>query len=252
MGLKFNGVDGGDGGVRWYDTEKGVVLRRTLDEYGLTHDVTEIAFSRLVVRTKERKMKLHPDHKPSPETEGAFYINGYCSDKDLRITFATGMRDKIVISKNLVDFLFCSTNQSFTSCFRLGNGDRHLREFAKCPGYYITYITDSDAEYDFMGTHYVHPKMQARAFLYESGDCRHYTIGRPYGKNAYELREALRKWLPCGTEVGWKLTDAFIKLGGAQYDNFDNRKGITIHDQYDRTFNHKPLYEDENIKIRYK
>lgn len=252
MGLKFNGVDGGDGGVRWYDTEKGVVLRRDLDAYGLDHSCTELAFSRLVVKTKPRGMILHPDHKPSPETKGAFYINGICSDENLRITFATGMRDKIVISKNLVDFMFCSTNQSFTSCFRLGNGAARLRNFANCPGYYITYITDSDAQYKFNGREYTHPKMQARAFLYESGDNRHYTIGRPYGKNAYELRDALRKWLPCGTEVGWPLTDAFKALNGEQYDNFDNRENITIHDRYDKTFDNTALYNDAEIEIRYK
>ena len=251
MGLRFNGVDAGDGGVRWYDTEKGTVLRRSLDAYGLDHSCTELAFSRLVVKTKPRKMMVHPDHKPSPTTEGAFYINGICSDENLRITFATGMRDRIVISKNLVDFLFCSTNQSFTSCFRLSNGSEKLRKFAECAGYYIAYITDSEAEFEYCGTVYKHPKMQARAFLYESGDNRHYTIGRPYGKNAYELRDALRKWLPCGTEVGWELTEAFKKLNGEQYDNFDNGRGITIHDKYDRTFNKNALYEDEGIKIRY-
>lgn len=249
MGLKYNGVDGGDGGVRWYDTDKGVIIHKRLSDYGMTHDVTELEFSRRIVKTKPRDMKIHPDHVEAPDAEGAFYINGVCSDANLRITFATGMRDKIVISKNVVDFLFCSTNQSFTSCFRLGNGDRKLRNFAKCPGYYISYITDSEAEYEYCGHKYVHPKMQARAFLYESEDNRHYTIGRPYGKNAYELRDALRRWLPCGTEIGWELSDAFKGLCGEQYDNFDRDK--TIHDAYDKTFNHKPLYDDAVIKIRY-
>ena len=67
------------------------------------------------------------------------FINGICSDDNLRITFATGARDKLVISKNLVDFLFCSTNQSFTSCFKLQNDTMNkLKKFCETDGYYIT------------------------------------------------------------------------------------------------------------------
>ena len=248
MALKYNGVDAADGGVRWYNPESGNIIHRTLDHYELDHSVSELEFSRKVIKTKPRGMTLHPDHIASPETKGAFYINGICSDKDLRISFATGMRDKIVISKNLVDFLFCSTNQSFTSCFRLQNGDAHLREFQRTEGYYICYITDGEGEYEFDGVKYIHPKMQARAWLFESECCSHYCVGRPYGKNGYELREALRKWLPNGLEIGWDLTQGFKNLNGKQYDNF--RNGKIVHDVYDRTFNHDGLYNDQPIKIR--
>lgn len=249
MALKYNGVDGGHGGIRWYNPSDGKVIQKFLDDYGLDHSVGELEFSRQVIKTKPRGMILHPDHVPSPETEGSFYMNGICSDKDLRITFATGMRDKIVISKNIVDFLFCSTNQSFTSCFGLHNGDEQLRRFQKTKGYYICYITDGDGEYEYKGKKYIHPKMQGRAWLFESGCCTHYTVGRPYGKTGYELREALRKWLPNGLEIGWKLTSDFLALNGAQYDNFDREK--TIHDSYDKTFNSEKLYDDNKIKIRY-
>lgn len=251
MALKFNGVDGGDGGVRWYNPESGKILHKELSDYGLDHSVSELAFSRLVIKTRRRVMTLHPDHVPSPGTEGAFYINGICSDKDLRITFATGMRDRIVISKNEVDFLFCSTDQSFTSCFRLGNGDAKLRKFARCEGYYITFITDgTTSDYRYEGKTYTHFKMQARAFLFESEDNLHYTVGRPYGKSGYELRDALRRWLPSGTEIGWNLRMSFLELHGEQYDNFNGE--CTIHDKYDRTFNRDPLYDDQLITIGYK
>lgn len=250
MALKFNGVDGGDGGVRWYNPETGKVIRKTLEDYELTHECSEIEFSRKVIKTQKRKMSLHPDHVPSPKTKNAFYINGICSDKDLRITFVTGCRDKLVISKNLVDFLFCSTNQSFTSCFRLENDTyNRLSQFCNTDGYYITYLTQEDAEYDWRGIKYKHPKMQGRAWLFESKDHLHFTVGRPYGKSGYELRDALRRWLPNGTEIGWELNESQKNLHGSQYDNFDNCRHVSCHDVYDKTFNRKPLYDDFDMKI---
>ena len=248
--LRYNGVDAGDGGIRWYNPETGKVIHKTLDEYGLTHECTEIEFSRKIIKTTPRDMILHPEHKPSPNTPGAFWINGICSDKDLRITFATGARDKLVISKNEVDFLFCSTDQSFTSCFRLPNGTENtLRKFQKTRGYYITYLTQDDAEFDWGGVKYTHPKMQGRAFMFESQNRQHYTVGRPYGKSGYELRDALRRWLPNGLEIGWELNDEQKKLDGKQYDNFNNDKNVTCHDYFDKTFNSKKLYNDFDILI---
>lgn len=251
MAIKFNGVDGGDGGVRWYDANKGEIIHKNLEEYGETHECTELEFSRKHVGTHPRNMYIHPDHIESPGTEGAFWINGHCSDKDLRITFATGERDKIVISKNYVDFMFCSTDQSFTSCFNLSHGDGQLKLFNRCPGYYITYITDGESDYEYCGKMYTHPKMQARAWLFESSNGQHYTVGRPYGKSGYELRDTLRRWLPNGTEVGWKLSEEQLETcNGHQYDNWDVEK--TVHDRYDATFNSKPLYDDQSIKIEIK
>lgn len=249
--LRYNGVDAAEGGVRWYNPENGKIVHKTLEDYELTHECSEIEFSRKIIKTTPRNMVLHPEHVPSPDTVGAFYINGICSDKDLRITFATGARDKLVISKNVVDFLFCSTNQSFTSCFKLANGtERKLRTFQETEGYYITYLSQDNAECEYCGQKYIHPKMQGRAWLFESRDHQHFLVGRPYGKSGYELRDALRRWLPNGTEIGWKLNDAQIKLDGLQYDNFDLRNNVFCHDVYDKTFNPKALYDDQPIKIK--
>lgn len=251
MSVKFNGVDAGNGGVRWYNPETGHVQEKSLDDYGLTHDISEIEFSRQIIKTKMRNMELHPDHKQCKETEGAFCINGIWSDKDLRITFATGNRDKIVISKNLTDFLFCSTNQPFTSCYKLANGtENKLKLYNKITGYYITYITQETAEYFYNGRNYIHPKMNARAWLFESPDGINFTVGRPYGKSGYELRDALRRWLPTGTTIGWKLSEEQENVQNYQYDNF--LEGKTIHDKYDNTFNTNPLYKDSPIVIKYK
>ena len=250
MALKFNGVDGGDGGVRWYNPATGDVVHKELSAYELDHSCSELEFSRKVVKTKPRDMIPHPDHVPDPDNKDAFWINGFCSDKDLRITFATGMKDKIVISKNLVDFLFCSTNQPFTSCYRLDNGtEKKLEMYNKTPGYFIAYITQEDATYTFEDTEYTHPKMQARCWLFRSEDGQHYIVGRPYGKTGYELRETLRQWLPNGTEIGWSLGDKQKGIIGYQYDNFDG-EGVAIHDKYDKTFNKDCLYKDE-FKITY-
>lgn len=248
--LRYNGVDAGGGGVRWYNPENGKILHKSLSDYDLTHECSEIEFSRKIIKTQKRTMILHPDHTESPETIGAFYINGICSDKDLRITFATGVKDKLVISKNEVDFLFCSTNQSFTSCFKLENGTfGKLKKFNKTEGFYITYLTQDNAEYEYDGVKYTHPKMQGRAWLFESDDHMHFLVGRPYGKSGYELRDALRRWLPNGTEKGWHLNKQQVALDGLEYDNFDNCNHTSCHDIYDRTFNKKPLYDDQQIKI---
>lgn len=250
MALKFNGVDGGDGGVRWYNPETGKIIHKNLEDYELTHECSEIEFSRKVIKTSKRTMSLHPDHVASPNTNGAFYINGICSDENLRITFVTGCKDKLVISRNLVDFMFCSTNQSFTSCFKLDNGTYNkLARFNKTDGFYITYLTQEIGKYWFNGREYEHPKMQGRAWLFESKDHQHFTVGRPYGKSGYELRDALRRWLPNGTEIGWELNESQIALNGEEYDNFDNRENISRHDIYDRTFNRNPLYNDSDINI---
>lgn len=252
MALKYNGVDGGDGGVRWYNPETGNVIRKELSDYELDHNVGEIEFSRMIIKSRKRVMTLHPDHKESPETEGAFWVNGICSDKDLRITFATGMKDKIVISKNLIDFLFCSTDQSFTSCFRLDNDTYgRLEMFNGVQGFFISYITQENVDYKYRDKIYNHPKMMGRAWLFRNESTQHYTVGRPYGKSGYELRDALRRWLPNGTEIGWALNDEQKNIQRQEYDNFYN--GRTIHDKYDKTFNSKKLYEDEDtilVKVK--
>lgn len=244
MALKYNGVDAGDGGVRWYNPETGNVIHKELCDYGLDHSVSEIEFSRQVIKSKKRVMELHPDHISSPETKGAFYINGICSDKDLKITFSTGIRDRLVISKNLVDFMFCSTDQSFTSCFKLENETySKLKRFNETEGFFITYIYQETGKYIYQGKEYEHPKMMGRAWLFRSGDAEHYTVGRPYGKSGYELRDALRRWLPNGTEIGWRLNSSQIDIQREEYDNFYH--GKTIHDKYDATFNASKLYSDE-------
>lgn len=252
MALKYNGVDAGDGGVRWYNPETGNIIHKELSDYELDHNVGEIEFSRMIIKSRKRVMTLHPDHKESPETKGAFWVNGICSDKDLRITFATGMKDRIVISKNLIDFLFCSTDQSFTSCFRLDNDTYDkLEMFNGVEGFFISYITQENVDYEYRDTVYNHPKMMGRAWLFRSNDGQHYTVGRPYGKSGYELRDALRRWLPNGTEIGWKLNDQQKNIQRHEYDNFFC--GKTIHDKYDKTFNSKKLYTDEDtilIKVK--
>lgn len=252
MALKYNGVDAGDGGVRWYNPETGNVIRKSLSDYELNHSVGEIEFSRMIIKSKKRVMELHPDHKPSPETEGAFYINGICSDANLRITFATGMKDKIVISNNEVDFLFCSTDQSFTSCFRLDNDTMgKLKRFHEADGIFISYITQEDADYEFRDVVYHHPKMMGRAWIIRSANCEHFTVGRPYGKSGYELRDALRRWLPNGTEIGFKIPKTLEPIQREEYDNI--YRGQTIHDKYDATFNRDKLYRDEEeILVRVK
>ena len=252
MALKYNGVDAGDGGVRWYNPETGNVIRKELSDYDLDHSIGEIEFSRMIIKSRKRKMELHPDHKESPATKGSFYINGICSDENLRITFTTGLKDKIVISNNEVDFLFCSTDQSFTSCFKLDNGNfDKLRRFNKADGIFISYITQEDCEYEYNGVKYKHPKMMGRAWVIRSENCEHFTVGRPYGKSGYELRDALRRWLPNGTEIGFKIPDTLMEIQREEYDNI--YRGQTIHDKYDATFNKKKLYEDdEEILIRIK
>lgn len=244
MPLKFNGIF--KTGMRWYDPANGEVH---LKAYMKRHQ-SEIEFSRDVLKSKPREIAIHAQHTPDP---AGFWLNGYQADKDGRITFATGTKDRFVISKNLIDFWFCSTNQSFTSCFRLTNGcmQRDLKRLQETPGIYIVYTTQEDGEYAFNNCIYTHPKMSGRAFLFESPDHTKYTCGRPYGKTGFEIRDTLRHWLPNGLDVGWDLSESQKQVQDVQYDNFSD--GKTCHDAFDEIFNDNELYKDGlNIKIKEK
>ena len=236
MALKFNGTST-DFALRWYNTATGEVTSKAYD-----HDfLTEATFSRGILKTKPRQLTIHPDHVADKD---GFWLNGYQADKDKRITFTTGVKDKLVISKNETDFIFCSTNQSFVSCYRLMNGtEEDLRRMARCEGIYIVYTTQENGEYNWCGKVYTHPKMSGRAFLFESSDKRNHTCGRPYGKVGFEIRDVLRRWLPNGLSVGWKLSDEQKELVCFEQDNF-SREGITIHDRWDKVFNTNELYSD--------
>lgn len=237
MALKFSGTSM-EFALRWYNTETGEAISKP---YNSPYD-TEIDFSRNVLKTKPIKLSLHPEHKPDKD---GFWINGCQADKNKRITFATGTKNKLVISKNEVDFMFCTTNQPYASCYRLQNGtETALKKMQKCEGIYIVYLTQQDAEYTWHGTTYTHPKMSGRAFLYESIDKRHYLCGRPYGKLGFEIRDALRKWFPNGLEIGWDLTDEQSDNARFERDNFNDIDGKTIHDRWDEVFNTDELYTD--------
>lgn len=242
MALKFSGTST-DFALRWYDTASGKIsLKRYSDEYA-----TETEFSRNVLKTKKLKLTIHPDHKPDPN---GFWINGYQADENKRITFATGTKDKFVISKNEVDFLFCTSDQPFSSCYRLENGtSSSLKKMCACEGIYITYTTQQDSTYTFDGTEYTHPKMSGRAFLYESEDKRHYLCGRPYGKQGFELRDALRRWLPNGLERYWELSDKQMELAYFEKDNFNEVSRKAIHDCWDNVFNTGELYDSDGIEF---
>lgn len=242
MALKFSGTST-DFALRWYDTASGKIsLKRYSDEYA-----TETEFSRNVLKTKKLKLTIHPDHKPDPN---GFWINGYQADANKRITFATGTKDKFVISKNEVDFLFCTSGQPFGSCYRLENGtSSSLKKMCACEGIYITYTTQQDSTYTFDGTEYTHPKMSGRAFLYESEDKRHYLCGRPYGKQGFELRDVLRRWLPNGLERYWELSDKQMELAYFEKDNFNEVTRKAVHDCWDYVFNTGELYDSDGIEF---
>lgn len=239
MALKFSGTSM-EFALRWYNTETGEAIARPYD----SPYATEIEFSRNVLKTKPVKLSLHPEHKPD---SNGFWINGYQADSENRITFATGTKNKLVISKNEVDFMFCTTNQPYASCYRLQNGTHsNLKKMQKTEGIYIVYLTQQDAKYDWLGIEYTHPKMSGRAFLYESIDKRHYLCGRPYGKLGFEIRDALRRWLPNGLEFGWELTEDQMENARFERDNFE-MDGKAIHDRWDEVFNTNELYHTDGI-----
>lgn len=247
MALKFNGA-AMCFATRWYDTATGEVKEKAYTE----PYTTEIEFSRAILKTKKRNLKIHPDHVPSND---GFWINGYQADKDQRITFTTGVKDKLVISKNAVDFMFCTTNQSYASCYRLQNGtESSLKRMHKCPGIYIVYTTQEDGEYEWHGVNYKHPKMSGRAFLYESEDKRHYTCGRPYGKVGLELRDVIRRWLPNGLEIGWELSNEQRQLVDFERDNFGQdettMKMVSTHDRWDYIWDTGELYYQDGLNLK--
>lgn len=239
MTLKFSGTSM-EFALRWYNTETGEAIQKP---YSSPYD-TEIDFSRNVLKTKPIKLSLHPEHVPDKH---GFWINGCQADKNKRITFATGTKNKLVISKNEVDFMFCTTNQPYASCYRLQNNTENaLEKMQKCEGIYIVYLTQQDAEYIWKDTTYTHPKMSGRAFLYESVDKRHYLCGRPYGKLGFEIRDALRKWFPNGLEIGWELSEEQLDNARFERDNFE-MDGKAIHDRWDEVFNTGDLYYTDGI-----
>lgn len=237
MALKFNGVY--QDVLRWYNSESGEIVAKPYE--GVTKK--EILFSRTVLKTKSMTLTIHPDHTPD---KNGFWICGYQADKDGRITFQTGNKNRIVISKNETDFLFCSTNQPFRSCFSLqSGGPTQLKVLQRTPGIYITYVTQENADFEYRGHTYTHPKMSGRAFLYVSQDGRKFTVGRPYGKNGFELRDALRRFFPNGLHIGWELSEEQKAVTNIEYDNFNDTH--TIHDKYDNTFNDGSLYKAGGI-----
>lgn len=238
MALKFSGTST-DFALRWYNTATGELKAVP---YADEH-YTEIDFSRNVLKTKQMTLRIHPDHIPDKD---GFWINGYQADKNKRITFATGGKEKLVISKNEVDFMFCTTNQPYGSCYKLQNGtELDLKKMCHCKGVYIVYTTQQDAQYVWGATEYTHPKMSGRAFLYESICKRHYLCGRPYGKQGFEIRDALRRWFPNGLEIGWELNDEQVNLEYFEKDNFQD--GKAIHDYWDYVFNTGEIYYTEGI-----
>lgn len=237
MALKFNGTST-ENATRWYNTATGEIIEKKYDEPYFT----EIEFSRAILKTKKRNLVIHPDHKPD---KNGFWFNGYQADENQRITFSTGVKDKLVISKNEVDFMFCSTDQSFSSCYRLERGvEGELKEMSKAEDIYIVYTTQEDGEYTYKMKKYIHPKMSGRAFLYASKDHKCFTCGRPYGKTGFEIRDVMRRWLPSGLSIEWELNDDQQILSRFQQDNFNGCGGKTIHDRWDKVFDTLELYTD--------
>lgn len=237
MGKKFNGVF--ENKLRWYDTESGDI-QEVLYNYDTR---SEVEFSRTILKTNKMTMSIHPDHKPAHD---GFWWYGYQADENQRITFQTETKNRIVISKNEVDFLFCSTNQSFRSCFSLYSGGPYqLRELHKTPGIYIAYVTQENGTHTYDGVEYVHPKMSGRSFVFMAPNGVDVCVGRPYGKNGFELRDAIKRFVPNGISVGWELSDAQKGVTNIEYDNFTD--SLARHDKYDAVFDKSLLYDDTPV-----
>lgn len=244
---KFNGVY--ECYHRWYDTETGDITRV---KYNGAY-ASEIDFSRNVLKTK--KLDLVPEI-PSEVDKDAFYINGIPS-KDGRISFKTGGKLRLFISKRLVDFLYCSTNQPFRSCYRLdfaGYTPECLKEMRDNKYVYIAYLSQEEMPNEnqiakLWCNDDTAPKMQGRAFLYTNGN--KFLVGRPYGKQGFELRDALRRFFPNGLEEFDMPHDSFSnRLISFQNDNlYETGCDIVkiVHDRLDKCFDKTRLYTKGKI-----
>ena len=238
---KFNGVYLDY--LRWYDSESGEVVRTKYSgEYK-----TEIEFSRKKLKTT--KLEIKPV-QPEVADNDSFYINGVAS-KGGRITIDTGKKAKLYISKRLVDFLYCSTNQPYRSCYRLGICDtNNLVKMHADPHIYIAYLSqeemDNNVEYALRHTTYEDKpaKMQGRAFVYTDG--KKFLVGRPYGKYGFEVRDALRRFFPNGLEEFYldkaSLEDGLIAFETDNFDAYDERRVKVCHDRLDNCFDKSVLY----------
>lgn len=245
---KFNGVY--EHYLRWYDTESGAIVK-TLYKGDFC---SEIEFSR--ARLKTRQLGISPVI-PEVVEEGAFYINGIPSSGG-RIAIKTGGKPTLYISKRLVDFLYCSTNQPYRSCYRLGNAQvtEGLREMQKSPYIYIAYLSQEEMPNDnYDGVRLCPddktvPKMQGRAFVYTDGE--HFLVGRPYGKYGFEIRDALKRFFPNGLEE-FDVRAFNQKIIDFEKDNINSNfldGGVRIcHDMLDMCFRKRDLYQGSKIWI---
>lgn len=243
---KFNGVF--ETYFRWYDTETGEITRtRNTGDYA-----KEIDFSRK--RLKTRELALMPVI-PEVVEKDAFYINGVPSS-DGRIAIKTGGKPTLYISKRLIDFLYCSTNQPFRSCYKLDNiVEDGLKKMWESPYIYIAYLSQEEMPNEHpVGQQYCSkdamvPKMQGRAFVYTDGV--HFLVGRPYGKYGFEVRDALRRFFPNGLEE-FTLDGFDNKIVSFERDNIyqkANGKIAFCHDTLDFCFDKGSLYQKAKIWI---
>ena len=242
---KFNGVY--ESFLRWYDSETGDIIRTKYSgDYA-----SEIEFSRK--RLKTRKLGITPVI-PEVVEEGAFYINGIPSAGG-RIAIKTGGKPTLYISKRLEDFLYCSTNQPYRSCYGLDRDvHKSLMQMWKSPYIYIAYLSQEEMPNSH---HYgkelcpkveMVPKMQGRAFVYTDGE--HFLVGRPYGKYGFEVRDALRRFFPNGLEE-FKVPCFDDKIVLFERDNIVAEFGVPdvkiCHDTLDFCFDKGALYQRKKI-----
>ncbi len=242
---KFNGVY--ECFLRWYDSETGEIVRT---RYNHDYD-TEIEFSR--GRLKTKPLDIVPVF-PEVIEKNAFYINGVPSSGG-RISLKTGGKPTLYISKRLVDFLYCSTNQPYRSCYSLDRGvQTDLKRMWESPYIYIAYLSQEEMPNETLAGKSMCPddktvpKMQGRAFVYTDGS--HFLVGRPYGKYGFEVRDALRRFFPNGLEE-FQVDIFNQKIVDFERDNINPTYGSTsvnfVHDLLDGCFNKKALYEKGKI-----
>lgn len=243
---KFNGVY--EGFLRWYNSETGEVVRTKYNgEYK-----TEIDFSRGRLNTK--MLDIVPV-VPEVVEKDAFYINGIPSSGG-RIALKTGGKPTLYISKRLIDFLYCSTNQPYRSCYALDRGiEDNLKKMCESPYIYIAYLSQEEMPNTewrakkYCPSEQMVPKMQGRAFVYTDGT--HFLVGRPYGKYGFEVRDALRRFFPNGLEE-FNIDYFNQSIVNFERDNIDidcfRAGGVKIvHDLLDKCFNKSSLYQKGKI-----
>ena len=243
---KFNGVY--ENYLRWYDSDTGEIVRT---KYNHDYD-TEIEFSRGRLNTK--KLDIVPVI-PEVIEKDAFYINGIPSSGG-RIALKTGGKPTLYISKRLVDFLYCSTNQPYRSCYALDKGvEVNLKEMCESPYIFIAYLSQEEMPNNnwralkFTKADQMVPKMQGRAFVYTDGT--HFLVGRPYGKYGFEVRDALRRFFPNGLEefdvAAFNQRISNFERDNIQQDYDGSGKTYFVHDLLDKCFNKKALYQKDKI-----